>query len=218
METIKLYNFDHYLRQFEAKVLVVDGQKVILDRTLFYPESGGQTGDTGVIGGVKVTNTKIEEGLIVHHLEKTPSIKAGDSVLGEIDWERRYRIMKLHTAAHIMEHFLWLRLGKIERKGSLVDEGKDRADYAYEGALRQEALKTVEEDTNRFLSEGHEVLIALDSDRLWIRHWRCGPVEMLCAGTHVKNTSEVGRIRLKRKNPGRGTERVETYLIEEYQP
>ena len=214
METIKLYNLDHYLRQFEAKVLVVNGQKVILDRTLFYPESGGQAGDTGVIGGVKVTDTKIEECIITHHLENIPSFKAGDSVPGEIDWEKRYRIMKLHTAAHIMEHFLWLRLGKIERKVSFVDERKDRADYAYEGALQQEALKVVEEDTNRFLSEGHEVIITLDLDRPWIRHWRCGPVEMLCAGTHVRNTSEVGGIRLKRKNPGRSTERVETYLVE----
>ena len=214
METIKLYNLDHYLRQFEAKVLVVNGQKVILDRTLFYPESGGQAGDTGVIGGVKVTDTKIEECIITHHLENIPSFKAGDSVPGEIDWERRYRIMKLHTAAHIMEHFLWLRLGKIERRGSFVDEEKDRADYAHEGALPQDTLRLVSEETNQFLSECHEVTIMLDADKPWIRHWRCGPVEMLCAGTHVRNTSEVGRIRLKRKNPGRSTERVETYLVE----
>lgn len=214
METVKLYNLDHYLRRFEAKVLVIFGLEAILDRTLFYPESGGQAGDTGVIGGVKVTDTTNKEGAIVHRLEYSPSFKVGDTVLGEIDWDRRYRIMKLHTAAHLMEHFLWLRFGKIKRKGSFVDERKDRADYAYEGVLKQDALRVVEEETNRFLSEGHEVVITLDADKPWIRHWRCGPVEMLCAGTHVRNTSEIGRIKLKRKNPGRGVERVETSLRE----
>ena len=70
----------------------------------------------------------------------------------------------------------------------------------------------VEEDTNSFLSEGHPVTIQVDDDG--IRHWSCGPVEMHCAGTHVMDTREIGAIKLKRKNPGRGVERVETSLAE----
>ena len=70
----------------------------------------------------------------------------------------------------------------------------------------------MESDTNEFLAEGHPVEIEVDDEGM--RHWSCGPVEMLCAGAHVRNTSEVGLIKLKRRNPGRGSERVETSLAE----
>ncbi len=212
-ETIKLY-YDAYLKSFRARVLAIEGDRVELDGTAFYPEGGGQVGDTGTVGGVRVLDTQIEDGRIVHILEAPPSFSVGDAVEGEIDWERRYRIMKLHSAAHMMEHFLWLRLGELERVGSLVDDRKDRADYVYDGRLPADDLKRVEEETNRFLAEGHEVSITPDPDEPWIRVWRCGPVEMHCAGTHVRNTSEIGAVRLKRKNPGRGVERVETSLAE----
>lgn len=113
-----------------------------------------------------------------------------------------------------MEHFLWMRLGKIERLGSKVDEKKDRADYAYEGRLPVEELKLVEAATNDFLVEGHDIEILSDPERLGIRIWKCGDIEMPCGGTHVRNTKEIGLVRLKRKNPGRGVERVETSLRE----
>jgi alanyl-tRNA synthetase len=120
--------------------------------------------------------------------------------------------MRLHSAAHIMEHFLWKRLGHIDRLGSYVDDEKDRADYAYEGRLPAEELKKVEEETNLFLTEGHEILILQDPARPGIRIWKCGPIEMPCGGTHVRNTDEIGAVRLRRRNPGRGVERVETSL------
>lgn len=210
--TVKLYNDDPYLNSFQAKVLVIEGSKVELDRTAFYPEGGGQVSDTGTMGDSRVTDTQISDDKIVHILEEPPEFNMGETIVGEIDWERRYRIMKLHTAAHIMEHFLWRRLGELERVGSLVDDRKDRADYVYDGRLPADDLKRVEEETNRFLAEGHEVSITPDQEEPWIRVWRCGPVEMHCAGTHVRNTSEIGAVRLKRKNPGRGVERVETSL------
>jgi alanyl-tRNA synthetase len=213
--TVKLYYEDPYMREFEAKVLSIEGDEVVLDRTAFYPEGGGQAGDTGVIDGVRVTDTQIRDGFVAHILETPPRFKVGDSVKCGIDWERRYRIMKLHSAAHIMEHFLWQRLGKMERLGSHVDEKKDRADYAYEGRLPAVELRRVEEATNLFLAEGHEVKIRLNPSKPGIRIWSCGPIEMPCGGTHVHNTREIGAIRLKRRNPGRGVERIETTLAEE---
>lgn len=212
--TVRLYHEDPYLREFEATVLSIDGNDVALDRTTFYPEGGGQVGDTGVIGGVRVADTQIRDGRVVHILEESPCFGVGDSVKCRIDWERRYRIMKLHSAAHIMEHFLWQRLGKMERLGSRVDEKKDRADYAYEGRLPADDLRQVEEAANRFLAEGHEIRIRLDPSRPGIRIWSCDPIEMPCGGTHVRNTREIGAIRLRRRNPGRGVERVETALAE----
>ncbi len=212
MKTVKLYDGDHYLREFEAEVVGVDACGVELDRTGFYAEAGGQAGDSGALNGLRVVDTLVVGDRIVHVMEDASALRPGDSVVGVIDWDRRYRIMRLHTASHIMEYFLWRRFGFMRRTGSYVDDRKDRADYVHEDRLDPEKLKGVESDTNTFLAEGHLVTIVVDEERL--RHWSCGPVEMLCAGTHVRNTSEVGSVKLKRKNPGRGSERVETSLAE----
>lgn len=214
---VKLYHDDPYMREFEAKVLSIDGNEVVLDRTAFYPEGGGQVGDKGVIGDLKVADTRIVDDHIVHVLEAHPHFRVNDTVKCRIDWDRRYRIMRLHSAAHIMEHFLWQRLGEIKRLGSRVDENKDRADYAYEGRLPTDELRRVEEETNRFLAEGHEVRIQLDPSKPEIRIWSCENMEMPCGGTHVTNTGEIGAIRLRRRNPGRGVERIETSLAEDSQ-
>ena len=109
-----------------------------------------------------------------------------------------------------MEYFLWENFGYMERQGSFVDEKKDRADYEHEGRLNADKLKKTEDQTNEFLTQGHSITITVDDQG--IRNWKCGPVEMHCAGTHVKNTSEIGMITLKRKNPGQGVERIETSL------
>jgi alanyl-tRNA synthetase len=210
--TVKLFNEDHYLMEFDAKVVSVRVEGVELDRTAFFAETGGQAGDTGSLNGFRVVDTRLDGDIILHAMEQPTSLKPGDTVHGVVDWERRYRIMKLHTASHMMEYYLWKHLGYAERTGSFVDDKKDRADYRYEERLDPVKLKIVEDDTNSFLADGHPVVITVDEDG--IRNWVCGPVEMHCAGTHVRNTSEIGAIRLKRKNPGRGEERVETSLAE----
>ena len=212
-ETKKLFNDDPYLTTFNGTVVNLDGNIVELDQTAFYPEGGGQVGDTGIISGVRVVDTQKDNGIIQHILETPPDFRAGDKVDGMIDWDRRYQIMKLHSAAHIMEHFLWQRIGLMDRVGSRVDEKKDRADYIYEGRLPAEGLAEAQMDTNVFLSEGHEIEITSDPEDPEIRIWRCGPVGMPCGGTHVRNTSEIGSVQLKRKNPGKGVERVETSLV-----
>jgi Ser-tRNA(Ala) deacylase AlaX len=211
--TIKLYYEDHYLNEFEARVVCIENKFVELDQTAFYGEGGGQSGDIGTLNNEKVMSTIfLDDDRHVHVMEKEPSFKVGDTVHGLIDWDRRYRIMRLHTASHLMEYFLWNHFGYMKRTGSNVDDRKDRADYLHSKRLDPETLKKVEEDTNMFIAEDHPVTITVDNEG--VRTWRCGPVEMLCAGTHVKNTREIGSIKLKRKNPGRGQERVETSLGE----
>ena len=209
-DSVKLYNDHPYLKEFDSKVVRVEENRVVLEKTIFYPNGGGQVGDTGFIDSIRVMDTRTTNSSITHILEKAPGFKVGDTVHGVLDWERRYRIMKLHTASHIMEHFLWKHFGYMERTGSNVDDRKDRADYVHDERLDPETLKKVEDDTNRFLAEGQNVVITEDEQGL--RTWKCGPVEMHCSGTHVKNTREIGEIKLRRRNPGRGEERVETSL------
>lgn len=209
--TNKLYNKDHYMKSFTAKVLSINENEVILNRTAFYPRSGGQKGDTGTINGYNVVDTKIQDEQVIHILDSIPDFKTGDIVEGVIDWDRRYKTMKLHTASHIMEYFLWKHFGHLKRTGSNVDDKKDRADYIHDGRLDPDKLRQTEIDTNKFLNEYNEVSITVDDKGM--RNWKCGPIEMHCAGTHVKNTQEIGAIKLKRKNPGKGEERIETRLV-----
>jgi Ser-tRNA(Ala) deacylase AlaX len=210
MQTIRLFDDDHYLVEFDAKVLEIDGVNLVLDRTAFYAESGGQAGDMGMINDARVVDTRIIDGKHVHLLEEDPSFGVGDSVHGSIDWDRRYRIMKIHSASHVMEHIFYNNFGVLERLGSNVDDKKDRSDYRTEDRLDPNLLKKTEDEINSFLSEGHEIRIEVDENG--IRSWISGPFVDHCGGTHVRNTSEIGLIKLKRKNPGRGKERVETSL------
>ena len=210
--TSRLYDKEHYLAEFDAKVSEIDGLNVILDQTAFYAQSGGQAGDRGTINGEAVVDTRNIEGLHAHVMAEEPGFYVDDRVHGVIEWDRRYRIMKIHSASHIMEHFFYKIFGVLERLGSNVDDKKDRSDYRTEDRLDPDKLKKTEDEINAFLAEGHEITIEVDDDDM--RTWRCGPVEDHCGGTHVRNTSEIGMIKLKRKNPGRGKERVETTLAE----
>lgn len=210
--TIRLYDEDAYIKEFDAKVIELYGKHVELEETAFYAESGGQSGDTGFLNNERVVNTIYDDNKHVHVMEKEPSFDIGETIHGEISWYRRYKIMRLHSASHIMEYFLWKNFGYMERLGSNVDDRKDRADYVHDGRLDPDLLYKTEKEINQFFAENHEITITEDKEG--IRTWKCGPVEMHCAGTHVKNTKEIGQIKLKRKNPGRGKERIETYLKE----
>lgn len=210
MRTIKLFDKDHYLKEFDAEVLEVEGVNVVLDKTVFYAQSGGQAGDKGTINGVLVVDTQIIDGKYVHILENEPDFKVGAMVHGELDWERRYNIMRIHSASHIMEHFFYKNFGVLERLGSSVDDKKDRSTYVSEDKLDPELLRQTEDEVNAFLAEGHYIVIKEDEEG--IRSWTSGPYHDHCGGTHVRNTSEIGQIKLKRKNPGKGKERVETSL------
>jgi len=210
--TVKLYHLDPYLSEFKATVTAVEGRSVVLDQTAFYPESGGQAGDRGWIEGVPVVDTVLRGGEVVHICGFEPSFGVGEAVEARLDWGRRHRIMRLHSASHIVEHFLFQRFGRLSRLGSHVDDSKDRSTYVYEGRMDPEALAWVQEESNQFISRN--LPIEVTEDREGVRTWRCGPIEVLCGGTHVARTGEIGRVRLRRKNPGRGKEQVETLLEE----
>jgi len=216
--TRKLFWEDPYQKEFDAKVLIINGNQVVLDQTCFYAKGGGQVGDTGEINGIRVIDTvKDEEENIFHILEKEPDFKVGDTVHGKIDWERRYKIMRLHSAAHISYHFVLETFGESSKPltSGIVDDNKDRLDYGFNQPLDKEKLKIVEQKANEFIAAGREIKWWTDENRR--RHWLAeGMPEMFCGGTHVRNTKEIGRIVVKRgSKPGAGKERIETLLSNE---
>jgi Ser-tRNA(Ala) deacylase AlaX len=101
--TRRLFWEDAYAKEFDAKVVAVEGNQVVLDQTAFNPRGGGLVGDIGTLNGVKVLDTvKIGGDSIAHVLEPGGSWVAGNPVHGVLDWERRHRIMRMHTSAHLL--------------------------------------------------------------------------------------------------------------------
>ena len=211
--TKKLYWEDSYIKEFDAKVLEVNGNQIILDQTCFYARGGGQVGDTGELNGMKVIDTIPDESKenVVHILEREPGFKVGDAVHGKIDWERRYKIMRSHSAAHLVDHFIKLVYPDCKLASSgIVDDRKVKEDYIFPNGFDKERLAEVEKLVNVFAKEGHVIEIVVDGER---RRWKSGNLDMECGGTHPKNTLEIGTLKLEKgKKPGAGKERIETTL------
>ena len=209
----KLFNEDAYMKEASAVVVSVNGNDVVLDQTIFFAFSGGQAGDYGTIKGVKLTGLRIDGDVIVHTVEDASGFSAGDKVELALDWDRRYKLMRLHSAAHVVYFFAVKTIGKEEIIGSNVDVSKSRLDFVMDRSVG-EYLPEIERLTNEFISGCVDMTVCEDSDNPGRRIWRCGDMEMPCGGTHVKNTEEIGKIRLKRKNIGSGKERIEIMLNE----
>jgi len=216
--TKRMFWEDPYAREFDATVLKADANKVVLDQTCFYPRGGGQTADLGQIQGVRVVGVEKDDASdIIHVLEKDVSFKVGEKVHGAIDWDRRHRIMKLHSTAHIVYYVMQQVFGENCKPASsgLLDDQKERTDYWFTEKVDQEKLKKVEEEANKIIQEGRVIATWTDQDGE-SRFWKMDPFPvMACAGTHVKNSREIGRVSVQRgKKPGKGKERIEISLSE----
>jgi len=208
---------DAYVATFEAKVTRSDNDRLVLDKTAFYPQGGGQVGDTGEIDGIRVVDTRKMEGMVVHLLDKSSLFTVGHTVRGRIDWDRRYRIMRLHSASHIVQYVIEEMLGMDCKPTSsgLVDDLKDRTDYSFNEKLDPERLKRIEERVNEIIQGEYEIQRYSDQNDPERRYWRIEPFRpMPCGGTHPRTTKEIGKVSLRKgKKPGAGKERIEITLV-----
>lgn len=213
--SIPLYRHDPYLREFDSTVTKVGDAFIVLDRTCFYPQGGGQVGDTGEISGVNVSNTINVDGEI-RHIVDASSFRSGQKVHAAIDWERRLRIMRLHSASHIVSYIMREVFGAKCKPASsgMIDDAKDRTDYLFDEPLDREKLGEVEVRVNMIIEEARPIRHMSEGTGDKVIWTIDGFTSMPCGGTHVRNTSEIGRIALKRgSKPGRGKERIEITLI-----
>ena len=203
------------MREFDAKVVSVGENFVVLDRTCFFPRGGGQVGDTGVLSGVRVFDTVRDGEEVRHIIEGNIVFYPGQAVHGVIDWDRRYRIMRLHSASHLVYYVMKEVFGPkcIPTSSGLLDDLKDRSDYLFDNPLDRAKLAEVEERVNGLITDGIPITHGQESDGerfLWKVALFPG---MECGGTHVKNTAEIGQISIKRgSKPGKGKERIELTL------
>lgn len=232
--TEPLYHTDAYLKEFDAVVTAVEGRSVALDRTAFYPGGGGQPNDTGTLtDGArtwKVTKTRKAGADVWHELadgDDPPPV--GAKVHGAIDWERRYRLMRTHTAMHILCGVIFRDYGASVTGGNM-EPLRGRMDFEFE-TMRQELVREIEEKINVEVANARPVrtnilpreeafkipdLIRTKINLLpeGIREVRTVEIEGLDlqadGGTHVANTREVGRIRVvDYKSKGKINKRIE---------
>lgn len=240
--TKKLFWNEMYLKEFDGKVSGREGNEVILDQTAFYATGGGQPNDTGILmsGGnrFRVTDVVKRGDDIVHVLEDASPLNAGDSVHGNIDWDRRYSHMRYHSAIHVMDGIVTKRHGDQGLlTGGQIYQDRARIDLDMQEFSR-ELVEQIIGECNDFISEGHSIyqkeisreealkmenlartepgrqlINSLDSVRLIVID---GLDEQADGGTHVKDSREIGRIVLKKvESKGKRNKRVEFYLEEQ---
>ncbi len=135
--TRKLYWEQPYASDFTGKVVSLEGPKVVLDQTLFYPRGGGVSSDTGVLQGTRVLETTKDGDRILHTLESPPSFAMGEAVTGRIDWDHRHRLMRMHTAGHLLSALLYSR-AKCLITGNQIDVDRSRMDFNLEAFDRSQ--------------------------------------------------------------------------------
>jgi len=210
--TTKAFWSDPYSTRHDATVTSVSGADVTLDSTIFFAFSGGQESDRGTIGGFPVQSAKKNGVNIIYTLPPQHGLTLGQNVLVEIDWVRRYRLMRLHFAAELVLELFYGELDGVEKVGAHIAPEKARIDFAWPASIGP-LLSKIAEDANRIIRSNLEIHTGFEDEISERRYWEIeGLSRVPCGGTHVRRTGEIGPIRLKRNNIGKGKERVEIFL------
>jgi len=210
--TCKLFWQDPYLTQLDTHVTRVVGEMVTVAETIFYAFSGGQESDTGTFNGIPVLEA-VKDGLeITYTLESSHGLEVGDRVWIEINWPRRYRLMRLHFAAELVLELAYRKLPGVEKAGAHISEEKARIDFIWTESLAA-LLPVLQAEAQNLIDADQPITSAFSDAANERRYWEVpGFARIPCGGTHLKRTGEVGQIRLKRHNPGKGKERIHIFL------
>ncbi|HVI87039.1 MAG TPA: alanyl-tRNA editing protein [Dongiaceae bacterium] len=213
--TIKRFWTEPYLANLETTIASVEGDVVTLAETIFYAFSGGQESDKGTIGGHEVVEARKVDDTILYRLPPDHGLRPGDSVTVIIDWERRYRLMRLHFAAEIVLELAYRSLGGVEKTGAHIAQDKARIDFAWPESVAP-LLAGMAGAANEIVTWDMPITSAFSDPAAGRRYWEIpGFARVPCGGTHLRRSGEVGRIALKRRNIGKGKERIEVLLQDE---
>jgi misacylated tRNA(Ala) deacylase len=233
MATEMLFLHDAYLREVQATVRAVDGDRVALDRTVFYPTGGGQPHDTGTIGEARVVDVRKEGDEVWHQLEG-PLPEVGATVAAAIDWDRRHALMRTHTALHVLSGVIWHEWGKAVTGGNM-EPLSARMDFEFD-PLPEGFGATVETRVNEELAAARPIEVrflpretALADEDLIRTKVNLVPASVTelrvidivgldkqaDGGTHVRRTDEVGRVRVvKTESKGKSNKRIRIEVLD----
>lgn len=236
-ETIKLYDMDAYATEFEADIISCEPNKaddkqfdIILNQTLFFPEEGGQSPDMGILGGYRVVDVQIKNGVITHtvdtsageccEVEKKAELAAGVHVQGKIDWQHRFYNMQQHSGEHIFSGIVHSRFG-FENVGFHLSDSVVTMDFS--GVISPEDIAEVEHEVNVAISKNIPIEVTYPSrDELAQLEYRSkieieGQVRIVtvpgydvcaCCAPHVQRTGEIGMLKVMNYQNYKGGVRV----------
>ena len=210
--TKKVFWQDPYLTRLDTVITGVEAQDVTVSQTIIYAFSGGQESDAGSIGEYEVRQARKQGKEIIYTLDEGHRLAVGDEALMVIDWARRYRLMRLHFAAEIILELTYRRFNTIQKIGAHIAQDKSRIDFDWAENLSL-ALPDIREQAQTLIREDRPILSAFSDAENERRYWEIADfARVACGGTHIKTTGEVGQISLKRKNVGKGKERIEIFV------
>ena len=229
----KLFEENPYLKEFKAKIISINIEEktIELDNTAFYARSGGQPGDIGKIiaenQNIEVKDTIKKDNKIINIINKTENLDKGIEIIGKIDWEKRYKHMKMHSALHLMCSVIPLGV-----TGGQIGYEKSRLDF--NDPDKEINKEEIEEKINSLVKDDYEITSEIIDSKILdeqpelvrtmsvkppqidgkIRLIKIGNVDLQpCGGTHVKSTAEIGSIKIgKIENKGRMNRRVNILL------
>ncbi|MFX0182637.1 MAG: alanyl-tRNA editing protein [Candidatus Hodarchaeota archaeon] len=234
--TKRLYLTDCYCQNFEATITEILPEGVVFDRSAFYPESGGQLGDRGILKWgektVNVINTRQQKGQLIHLMDSNEGLEEGMTLHAELDWNRRYQQMRAHSAQHVISRFFQLNY-KAETVSNQLKLNSCRLDLFPLSRVSVEELTDISGRVNEIISRNMPISISflprdeaiafLKEKQYQIQYLNMVPKSVkefrivsidnydfaACAGTHIQNTSEVGKVFLEKTvNKGKKRERV----------
>ena len=229
----KLFEENPYLREFKAKIINIDIEEktIELDNTAFYARSGGQPGDIGEIitenQNIEVEDTIKKDNKIINIINKIENLDKGTEIIGKINWEKRYKHMKMHSALHLMCAVIPLGV-----TGGQIGYEKSRLDF--NDPEKEINKEEIEEKINSLVKDDYEITSEIIDSKILdeqpelvrtmsvkppqidgkIRLIKIGNVDLQpCGGTHVKSTAEIGSIKISKiENKGRMNRRVNIIL------
>jgi Ser-tRNA(Ala) deacylase AlaX len=212
--TRKIFWEDPYLTEIETTITGVKNNDITVDRTIFYALSGGQESDYGSINNHRVIQARREGKKIIYTLEDGHGLRSGDRVKMKIDLERRYQLMRLHFAAEVVLELVHQKLKGLEKIGAHIAQTKARIDFKW-GENISTIFPVLEKEAFRVIESNQEIESAFSDEESDERYWKVeGFSRVPCGGTHFKRTGEIGKMALKRKNIGKGKERIEIYVTD----
>lgn len=195
--TNKLYYKDAYLKEIKTKVVKSEGNKILLEETIFFPQTSSEPGDLGKINEYKVVGLKKEGEEIWHNLNMASMLKVGDEVTLQLDWEKRYMMMRLHSALH-----LWASVfDRVFQERAVAGVVKSNTAYlVFKHELSDEIIQKALEQANKDIQVGVEIKTFDDKTRAGFKWCQIGEYDPIpCGGLQVKNSKEIAGLICKEK-------------------
>lgn len=210
----KVFWENPYLVELDTVVTSIKDNQLTLKETIVYGFSGGQQSDSGTINGFEILEARKDEKEIYYTIRAGHGLKVGDLAHVEIDWVKRYRLMKLHFAAELVLEWVYQNYNHPEKIGANITEDKARVDFYWDGNINK-IFPELENAIGKIIESDLAIESNFSDVENEIRYWEIkGFGRVPCGGTHIRRTGEIGKVKFKRTNTGGGKERIEIQLVE----